>query len=183
MPLEGCIPNESSARSRRKLPPLEAVVKTIRTIGIGVALLMIVALPAAAQGARPNPSQGADPLELLLGMHRQLNLSSHQISSLREVQQRLDAANRPLVERLVAIQRQVQAEKHHVSARLDDRVPSPTHLELARGPLHKIHENNVAAMEEVNALLTADQKRIACTLLQFQCRHDRRSGWIRLRGN
>jgi Spy/CpxP family protein refolding chaperone len=153
-----------------------------RTILLALIMVALSTAPLAAQSGRQGTANSGDPVELLLNMRWQLHLSSHQVAALREIQQRLEAANRPLVERLIAIQREVKSEVVHATGGRGehDRRPSEAQLDLARGPLRKIHENNMAAMEAVNSLLSAEQKRIACSLLQVRCRpHDRRPGWIR----
>ena len=91
-------------------------------------------------------------------------------------------ANRPHVERLLQIQREVQAQ--FVPARADGggRMAEPTEeqLELARAPLRQIQANSIAAMEEVNALLTSQQKERAAALLRVDRRRgDRGRDWIR----
>jgi len=55
-------------------------------------------------------------------------------------------------------------------------------LEAARVPVEQIQANNIAAMEEVNALLTEEQKRRAAALLRIQERRPERREWLRWPG-
>jgi len=147
------------------------------------AVLVLMLVPAAlpAQGGRD--SDGDDPVEVLLDIRRELDLSREQVDSLRAIQRRLESANRPFIQRLMAIQRQVRSEFVGVSSDSGGRNRQPTAAQLAaaREPLEKIQENNLAAMEEVNILLTPEQKRRAATLLQLRENRNRPS-WMRWPG-
>jgi hypothetical protein len=155
----------------------------VRKLGMAVALAAMVAVPLEAQQVRSGPPDQGDPLELLLGIGRELHLTPEQVATMRAIQTRLEAANRPHVERLVQIQREIRSEYVPVSSsRPGSRtsMPSEAQMELARVPMERIQANNLAAMVEVNELLTDDQKRTAAELLQIRRRgFDRRPTWIR----
>jgi hypothetical protein len=146
-------------------------------------LAAMVAVPLEAQQLRSGPPDQGDPLELLLGIGRELRLTPEQVAGMRAIQTRLETANRPHVERLVEIQREIRSEYVPVSSsrRGPGRsMPSEAQMELARVPMERIQANNLAAMEEVNALLTDDQKRTAAELLQIRRRGSGlRPTWMR----
>lgn len=141
------------------------MTKRIAWLAFGLALA--TAEPAAGQ--RQPDRQGGDPVEMLVAISRELRLTETQVQSLREIQRRLEAANRPLVERLVEIQREVRPPSAR-DGRRPAREPTEAQLAAARPPLRRIQENNRSAMEEVNALLTSEQKRIASELLEVAAR-------------
>lgn len=142
-----------------------------RLVGTAV-LVFLVADTAAGQ----RPTRIDDPVDALLDLRRELDLTRTQIAGLREIQRRLFEANRPLVEELLAVQRQVRAELtvSNTGARRLERRPSETHMSALRRPMELIQANNVSAMQEVNAILTESQKRRAAMLLRIR---DRRRGW------
>lgn len=134
----------------------------ILAISVGIA-----PAPAAAQ-ARRHDARSGDPLELLLSIGEALELTGTQATRIREIQRDLEERNRPLVERLVEIRRQIQEQQAASRVPGGGSRPSPTHLEIARPPMRQIHINNRRAMEEVGALLTADQKARAAELLELE---------------
>jgi hypothetical protein len=146
-----------------------------RTILFSLILLLFATLPGVAQGHRDALVDRGDPVEMLLDIRRQLQLSPEQITELKKIQARLEAANRPYVERLLEIQREVQSQFVTASAdgRRHSNEPTEAQMELARVPLRQIQQNSVAAMEEVNGLLTPQQKERAATLLRVDGRRGR----------
>jgi hypothetical protein len=144
--------------------------------------LTLFASPSFAQDSRGSRGED-DPVEVLLDIRRELDLTETQVAALRRIQRELEATNRPLVREIMAIQRQVRSSfvVLHTDSGGPGRTPSASELAAARVPLEKIQQNNLAAMERVNALLTSDQKRRAETLLQIRERIDRRPDWMRSR--
>ncbi len=131
--------------------------------------------PVAAQIGGSNLPE--DPVEVLLDMRRQLDLTRSQVDALREIQSRLQKMNHPLIEQVFSVQRRVRAQL--VDSSPDDfrrnRGPTRTELHAARIPMETILRNNLAAMEQVNAMLTDEQKRRAAVFLRIRDgRFDRR---------
>ncbi len=143
---------------------------------LAILAISCLRLPAAAQtGSSGLPE---DPVEVLLDLRRQLDLTRSQVGALREIQSRLQETNRPLIQQVFAVQRRVRAEL--VGSSPDDfrrgRQPTRTELHAARIPMETILRNNLAAMEQVNAMLTDEQKRRAAVFLRIRDgRSDRRS--------
>ncbi len=145
-------------------------------------LIPIAASPIFGQANVPAPTD--DPVEVLLDLRRQLDLTRSQVASLREIQRKLGEINRPLVEEIFAIQKQVRAQLVDTNPENRRRSMRPTESQLAaaRVPMEKIQANNLAAMEEVNAVLTEMQKRRAAALLRIQDGRSDRRDLFRLPG-
>jgi hypothetical protein len=99
------------------------------------------------------------PLELLLEQRESLALSSEQLSRLEGIRSQLASANEPLVSRMMALRKEWQQQRQTTpgggaqsAARLD-RIRSDAEPIRAR-----IRQNNQRAMQEVNRLLTRDQR-------------------------
>jgi Spy/CpxP family protein refolding chaperone len=136
--------------------------------------------PLAAQDpAEPDRRRRGDPLELLLAIAGDLELTQAQATRIREIQRDLEVRNRPLVERLVEVQRRVRAQLASSGASGRRSRPTRTQLDIARPPMRQIQVNNRRAMEEVGALLTADQKNRAAELLDLE---DFERGWRSSKG-
>jgi len=143
-----------------------------------IVVLGILALPVASPIAAQIDlgEVHRDPVEMLLDLHRQLDLTRSQISALRQIQRELTAVNRPLIREIAAVQREVRTELiRDTSSDERQREPSESQLEAARAPMEAIRRNNLAAMERVNAQLTELQKKRASVLLRIPERaRDRR---------
>lgn len=158
----------------------------VRTTLLALIIVGTCAGPVAGQPAAQGSPERGDPLELLLNLRRELRLTVEQVATMRQIQVGLETANRPHVERLLEIQREVRSQVVPVAAARPGRrsaSPSDAQIELARVPMRRIQENNLAAMEEINALLTDEQKRVAAEILQVERRPDeRRPNRIRIPG-
>lgn len=140
-------------------------------------LTVLLAAPVVAQQPDTPAAAQGDPVEMLIGIREQLGLTDVQVVYLRRIQERLERRNRPLVERLLEVQQQVQAQLVRAdSGRTSSRRPTNTHLEIARAPMRRIQENNQEAMEDVGDVLTREQKRIANELLDLPSLENRRRG-------
>jgi uncharacterized membrane protein len=148
-------------------------------------MLVLVVLTASPLSGQMDISDvGDDPVEVLLDLRRQLDLTETQVSSLREIQRTLRETNRPLIEEIFAVQRQVKSQLVEANPQTRRRPARPTESQLAaaRVPMEKIQANNLAAMEAVNGLLTEEQKRRAAALLRIQDRRSERGDWFRWPG-
>lgn len=133
-----------------------------------LALLAALALPfeLAAQQRGGDPGRrhlhevDRGPVENLLRNREALRLSEEQVVRIREIGVRLDEQNRPYVQRLMALRREVKAklEAQPDLAREEREAMVRTSFEAARPSLEQIHQNNRAAMRELGALLAPEQK-------------------------
>jgi hypothetical protein len=147
--------------------------------------LLCVGAPAAAQTLTDGSSFPGDPVEALLDLRRQLDLTRSQVAGLKEIQAELREANRPLIEQVFAVQRRVRAEFVDTGRGDQGRSGRPSRSELyaVRVPIESILRNNLAAMERVNAMLTDEQKRRAAVFLRVRDgRSDRRPARISFPG-
>ena len=130
--------------------------------------LIVLSVPAEGQAGPDREVREGDPVEMLLQIRSELQLSSDQIGRLRRVQRELEERNRPLVDRLVEVQRRVRTQLVRADSGGGSRTrPSRDHLDIARAPIRQIHANNIEAMEEVGRVLTRSQKRVAAELLDL----------------
>jgi hypothetical protein len=142
-------------------------MRSLPVVVLAAGLTLPVA-PLFAQDPSAGQAGSGDPLELLLGIAEALDLSTVQVARIREIQGDLEERNRPLVDRLVEVQRRVRAQlASSVGRDAVRRRPTDTELDIARPPLRQIRINNREAMEEVGAILTNEQKRRAAELLDL----------------
>jgi hypothetical protein len=140
----------------------------MRSVPFLVLLLCFGCIETVAAQNSSRPQIEGDPLELLLGIADEMELTAEQVRRIREIQVGLEQRNRPLVNRLVEIQQSVQAQADSSGSGGGSRGrPSRAHLEMSRPPMRQIQANNLDAMEEVGELLTDRQKEIADTLLDL----------------
>lgn len=111
-----------------------------------------------ASGAHKRGPHG--PVEMLLRERQELGLTPEQVTQLEEIGRRMDALNRPLVTQLVEIRRRFQVEPGTPRSEMtpEQREAFQRALEEARPLIHQIREHNHAAMEEVRAVLTPEQR-------------------------
>jgi Spy/CpxP family protein refolding chaperone len=107
-----------------------------------------------------------DPFGGLLERRAELGLTGEQVSRIEAIRNRVQAQNRPLLERLSAARRQAGLPEPGVGARDAQRTP-PTEAqrearrrfrEANRPLLDQIHDNARSAMREVHEVLTPQQR-------------------------
>jgi len=111
--------------------------------GWGLALLLLVAAPAAAQpggGPHGRPGAGVEaerrPFEVLLGARRELGLTDAQVARLQGIARELRARNQPLRERLGAeVTRMRESRRAELERELRSLSP-----EERRARLHELME-------------------------------------------
>lgn len=164
------------------------------------AALLLAVAPAAAQeppaGAQPGLQMLREseqrPLDQLMAVRTELQLTDPQVARLRQIALRLEQTNRPLrrqlfveyrhwreqrrveLERMTPAQR--QAELHRVQAMGDPPVPPPLRPLVAR-----IRHNVRGALREAGTVLTPAQKARARELVRERGRHGMGAGQHRPR--
>ncbi len=101
-----------------------------------------------------------DPIQILLARAAELKLGAEQVTRLEGIQRRLHAANDSLVQRLVALRHEVHSggAVHPRDMTPEQRSAFRSAAQRARPLMQSISRNNVAAMDEVGAVLTSAQK-------------------------
>ncbi|MBV9108602.1 MAG: hypothetical protein JO306_04245 [Gemmatimonadetes bacterium] len=173
----------------------------IRPILLAPFALLLAISPMGVQAARaqtgdePLAQQEQRPLETLMEVRQELQLTDAQMSQLQQIALRLDATNRPLRQELVRRwqayreQRRTellrmspaerQAELERIRAQQDEQGRPPVPAELQ--PLVRQIRGNIAmAMREAGTVLTPAQKARARELVR--ARRQARSGGFGGRG-
>jgi hypothetical protein len=137
--------------------------------------LLLAPAPLAGQaGGAPAPDDRArgrhGPVELLLQNQADLALTRDQVVRLEAIQRRMDQRNRPLVERMMTIRREIRQYTAAAPQGTDPQASPETQqrVEEARALMRQIRENNRAAMKEVGGVLTEEQKVRVRTLIRAQ---------------
>ena len=174
----------------------------IRPILLAPLAFLLAMSPAGVQAARaqagdePIAQQEQRPLETIMEVRQELQLSDAQVSRLQQIAARLEATNRPLRAELV---RRWQAYREQRRAELLRMTPAERQEELARiraqqdgqgrppvpaelQPLvRQIRGNIAAAMREAGTVLTPGQKARARELVRAR-RQGRMGGGLGGRG-
>lgn len=125
--------------------------------------VVVLALPAAAlaQPGIPSPEPLPLPLEMLLEQRGPLELTGDQVGQLDQIQAGLASRNEPLVAQMMTLREQWQHARNE--GRRGRQRESAERLERIRTAAqelrNRIQENNRAAMQRVNRLLTAKQRK------------------------
>jgi predicted transglutaminase-like cysteine proteinase len=130
------------------------------------------------QGQR-GERRGRNPLAMLIAHRQQLNLTDAQVSQLQAIRQRLEAQNRPLMERVRSLRQQAglpdfrrerreqgqgQAEGQEQGRRERPQLTPEQRQAMQRlrpqlqPIMQQLRANNQAAMKEVQSVLTDAQK-------------------------
>jgi hypothetical protein len=131
--------------------------------------LCLGALPTAAFSQTEEPPEAAptSPLDLLLERRDALELTSAQVGDLEQIRGRLASTNDPLVQRMMTLRSQWQQARR---AARNGRAQAPERLERIRLQAERtrdrIQQNNRDAMQRVNRMLTAPQRRQLRSLVQ-----------------
>lgn len=136
------------------------------------ALLATPALLAAQQpGDLAREMDRSTPVDLLLEKPDEVRLSPQQVERLQVVRRELAEQNRPLIERLLRIRREVHAEIDTPlrDATAEERALFRSRVAEARPLLQRIRENNQRAMRRVGGILTREQR--------VRVRERLRAGW------
>jgi hypothetical protein len=110
------------------------------------------AQPLLSDEARLSPS----PLELLLEQREALQLTDEQVTRIETIRARLAGQNDPLIARLIRLRARWRAERQAGPLQDASRLRG---IRGAAAPIHvRIQQNNRAAMQAVNRLLTPPQR-------------------------
>ncbi|MEX2581935.1 MAG: Spy/CpxP family protein refolding chaperone [Gemmatimonadota bacterium] len=143
-----------------------------------VATLLIGAC-AQIEGQQSRRSGGDSepgPITTLLRLQDELSLTSTQVQQLRNIDDRLDQLNRPLVSRMMSIRRRIRALGPRDDISAQDRALYESYVAEARPLMSQIQQNNRTAMGEVGALLTDAQKKTIDRLLKERAARERSGG-------
>lgn len=167
---------------------------TLRTFFFSLALLLVAASTAVAQGEpgrtddshhRGGPGQESHrggpkdgPVAKLLRHHTELGLTDDQVRQLREIDRKMDEQNRPYVAQLLRIRKDMDVRPGVRPEDMTDaeREEFQSHMQEARPLWEQIRKNNRAAMHEVGNVLDAQQKAALRELLQKQRNPRERNG-------
>lgn len=136
--------------------------RPFRALLLALVLSSLVPGWASAQ-AEPPPDEAppSSPLEILLERRDSLGLSPDQLTRLDRIRERLATANEPLIARMMTLRSQWQQQRR-VAARnrgeLNEQRTERIRIQAARVRT-RIQANNRAAMQSVNQLLTAGQRK------------------------
>lgn len=119
---------------------------------------LLLAAPAAAQRGPDGPPPRHGPVEILLRNEAELGLTPAQTERLEEIRRAMEERNRPLVARLMEIRQGVHPRRPAEPPTPAQRAELRRAAREARPLMQQIRANNRAAMREVGALLTPEQK-------------------------
>lgn len=164
-----------------------------------VALALVASAPAAAQSGRAGNDtaragrwqhrgeQGHEarpPFQRLVALRQELQLTDAQVARVQEIGQRLQQRNAPLRAQLATQSEQFKAQRRAQMERLSPEARRDTLRTLRqrgrrrdvpesmRAPMQQMRENTRAAMQEVQSVLTPQQKERAGELMRRE--HGRR---------
>lgn len=155
-------------------------------IQIALLALLLGGAPASLVAQQEAPARGEQkpharrgPVEKLIRYREELNLTDAQIQALQEIDRRMTELNRPHVQELIRIRRQVHEQigvapgVHPRDLTPEQRAELKRRSEIARPAREQIHKNNRALMLEVGNVLTDEQKARLRDMLQ---KHRERNG-------
>jgi LTXXQ motif family protein len=161
-----CAPNESPGSAVMYFD-VKISAALLRAMLVALFLTGLTPLVASAQGDEVPAELPASPLQLLLEHRGPLELTSEQVGDLEQIRERLASTNDPLVQRMMNLRRQWQQERR---AARNGREQAPARLEGIRAQAERIREriqqNNRAAMQRVNRMLTPPQRKQLRTIVQ-----------------
>lgn len=155
-----------------------------------LALLLAIAAPLPLAGQRDGGRDGGHDgkphhhrieqgaVEKLLRHRDALGLTGEQVARLQEIDQQLETRNEPHVQRLMALRREMKAQLH-VEPKLSHEQRKAVFDRWSRDAkpsLDQIHQNNRAAMHEVGAVLTPEQKARVRQIIRGHGDRDGKSG-------
>lgn len=141
-----------------------------------LALGMLLTLSAYAEGQDRPGNRDPGPVETLLGLRSDLDLSTDQVARLTEIDADLDRQNRPFVEQMMQIRRQIRGLGPRSEFDRDRRVRYESLRAEAGTVLRQIEVNNRAAMKQVGSILSDSQKQHLRQLLRQRGSNGDRSG-------
>jgi hypothetical protein len=147
-------------------------IRTTRRRGRAVRAALLLTGLAAAPAAPLRAQQVAPaPLEILLESREALGLTAEQVEGLRRLRARLSERNEPLVTRMLELRTRWQGEQRAAGRAAGGvelgRSASLQGIREAAQPINQqIQANNRAAMQEVNRLLTGEQRQRLRAIVQ-----------------
>jgi Spy/CpxP family protein refolding chaperone len=125
----------------------------------------------ARDGAGRGQEQGA--IDMLLELRGQLALTTEQVARLQQIDARIDEKNRPLVEQMSQIRRQMRGLGPQQNHTAQQRAQHEALMEEARPILQQIMANNRSGMDEVGGVLTPPQRTRLAELIRDRVNHER----------
>jgi len=145
----------------------------LRAVLVAILLTALTPCAAFAQGDEVPGELPASPLQLLLEHRGSLELTSEQVGDLERIQERLASTNDPLVQRMMNLRSQWQQERRAARngrGQAETQDKAPARLERIRVQAERVREriqqNNRAAMQRVNRMLTPPQRKQLRTIVQ-----------------
>jgi hypothetical protein len=144
---------------------------------VAIAMLIAVPLPAQQSPQHPGSESGRQarshegPVQRLLVQRTALGLSADQVTRLEAIDRQMDETNRPLIQQLMQIRRQLPNRRGREFT-AEQRQTYRPQLQAADSLLRKIEENNMIGMRQVGQILTPDQKARVRVLLDRDRRTD-----------
>lgn len=142
--------------------------------------LLLAPFPLVAQTGGTSPpaveakAQKRGPIEALLEHREALRLSGEQVARLTQIDAQMRERNRPLVEQLVRMRREIRGDTPRSALTPEQRAEQRQRLEVARPLMEQIRQNNHEAMRQVGEVLNEEQKQQVRTMLENRRdRHDR----------
>jgi Spy/CpxP family protein refolding chaperone len=130
----------------------------IRSIIVLLALLLAAGPEAEAQDRQGQRAPEAGPIQLLLQLRSEINLTADQIAHLERIDADMDRLNGPLVAQMSAIRAKIRELGPVESMSPRRRAAFEAYLAEARPLMDEIQQNNSVAMQRVGAVLTEAQR-------------------------
>jgi Spy/CpxP family protein refolding chaperone len=165
---------------RGPLSAARTVVPNMRkflSYAIVTSALVLISAPLEAQQTRPQPGHESrslrhahdGPVQRLLDHRAELGLTPEQVTRLEVIDRQMDDANRPLIQQLTQIRRQLPRGRELTA---EEREKHRSQLRSAEILLKRIEENNMICMRQVGEILTDNQKSQLRVLLERERRTD-----------
>lgn len=182
-------------RTERPLLNIQDTVMILRIVFLWLALLGVAVSTSAAQRGQGRPGEpdgrarqeqrdhrrgGPDdgPVPKLLRHRAELGLTDEQTRRLQEIDRKMEEQNRPYVEKLIQIRREMRGRPGVRPENMTEaeRAAFQSQMEAARPLWDQIRKNNHAAMHEVGEVLSAEQKAQLRELLEKQEKQREQNG-------
>jgi hypothetical protein len=143
-----------------------------------LALALMLGTGTMLEGQTRN-TRNADlgPIDMLLNVRSEIGLTPDQIVRLERIDARMDAMNRPLVDRLGEIRKRTRSLGPRAEHNTEQRAQYESLMTEARPIMREISRNNRTAMEQVGEVLTDGQRARVADMIRERVERERsRSG-------